>query len=84
MIMKRDLYKNQMLNVTLHQNYGLTRDAKNDQTLHEIVFKTGKYFEANDNGLFFDVERENVIVKILMPDLSIKHSEISNIKGKLN
>ena len=35
-------YINQTLNVTLHENYGATKDPKTEQTLYEIVFKTGK------------------------------------------
>ena len=47
-------YINHTLNVTMHENYGATKDPKEDQPLYEIVFKTGRLVNAYDDGLFLE------------------------------
>lgn len=71
-----------MINVTMHENYGLTFDSKNDQTLYEIVFKTGKLTAAYDDGLLLETFRENHKVNIFIPNNSIKCVEMFDIKGE--
>lgn len=69
-----------MVNVTMHENYGLTFDSKNDQTLYEIVFKTGKLVGVFDEGLLLETTRENHKVRIFIPHSSIKCVEIFDFK----
>lgn len=71
-----------MINVTMHENYGLTFDSKNDQNLYEIVFKTGKLIAVHDDGLLLETYRENHKVNIFIPHNSIKCIEIFDIKGE--
>lgn len=82
MKMNWDKFKGLMLNVTLHENYGLQEDRKSDQTLYEIVFKTGKLLDVFEDGLLLEAQRENMIVKIFIPHQSIKCVEIFDIKGE--
>ena len=72
-------YIGQTLNITMHENYGLTLDTKSDTTIYEIVFKTGKLADAYDDGLMLEAERENILVKIFIPYSSIKCVEIFNL-----
>ncbi|MHB8578953.1 MAG: hypothetical protein ACYDA4_03710 [Ignavibacteriaceae bacterium] len=74
-----DKYIGQTLNVTMHENYGLTLDPKSDTTIYEIVFKTGKLAGAYDDGLLLEAEREKVLVKIFIPYSSIKCVEIFDL-----
>ncbi len=69
----------QTLNITMHENYGLTLDSKSDTTIYEIVFKTGKLIGAYDDGLMLEAEREKILVKIYIPYSSIKCVEIFNL-----
>ena len=69
-------YINQTLNVTLHENYGATKDPKNEQALYEIVFKTGKLANAYDDGLLLEAQREDQVIGIFIPYGSIKCVEI--------
>jgi hypothetical protein len=71
-------YINYTLNITLHENYGATKDPKTDQPLYEIVFKTGRLINAYDDGLLLETERENERVGIFVPYSSIKCVEIFN------
>ena len=69
-------YINQTLNVTLHENYGATKDPKTEQALYEIVFKTGKLVNAYDDGILMEAQREDQVVGIFIPYSSIKCVEI--------
>lgn len=69
-------YINHTLNVTLHENYGATKDPKSEQPLYEIVFKTGRLINAFDDGLLLETERENERIGIYVPYPSIKCVEI--------
>jgi len=71
-------YINYTLNITLHENYGATKDPKTDQPFYEIVFKTGKLINAYDEGLLLETQRENENVGIFVPFSSIKCVEIFN------
>ncbi len=72
-------YLGQTLNITMHENYGLTLDKKTDTTIYEIVFKTGKLEQAFDDGLLLDAVREKEHIKIFVPFSSVKCVEIFNI-----
>jgi len=69
-------YINQTLNVTLHENYGATKDPKTEKPLYEIVFKTGKLVNAYDDGILLETQREEELVGIFIPHSSIKCVEI--------
>ena len=69
-------YINHILNVTMHENYGATKDPKEDQPLYEIVFKTGKLTNAFDDGILLETEREDQSIGIFIPYSSIKCVEI--------
>ncbi len=69
-------YINQTLNVTLHENYGATKDPKTEKPLYEIVFKTGKLISAYDDGILLEAQREDQVVGIFIPHSSIKCVEI--------
>jgi hypothetical protein len=69
-------YINRTLNITMHENYGATKDPKVDQQLYEIVFKTGKLVNAYDDGLLLETEREDQSIGIFIPYNSIKCVEI--------
>ncbi len=69
-------YINQTLNVTLHENYGATKDPKTEQALYEIVFKTGKLVNAYDDGILLEAQRDDQVVGIYIPHNSIKCVEI--------
>ncbi len=71
-------YIGKTLNVTMHENYGLTFDTKADATIYEIVFKSGKLIKAYDEGLMLETQREKEMVKIFIPHNSIKCVEIFN------
>jgi len=66
------------LNITLHENYGLTADPNTNSPLYEIVFKTGKLTAFYDDGLLLETEREKEQVRIYIPYQSIKCVEIFN------
>ena len=69
-------YINHTLNVTMHENYGATKESKEDQPLYEIVFKTGKLTNAFDDGILLETEREDQSIGIFIPYSSIKCVEI--------
>ncbi|HED07475.1 MAG TPA: hypothetical protein ENI57_05110 [Ignavibacteria bacterium] len=71
-------YIGQTLNVTMHENYGITSDPKSDTPIYEIVFKSGKLVNAYENGILLETEREETKVKIYIPLSSIKCVEIFN------
>ena len=71
-------YIGQTLNVTMHENYGITSDPKTETPIYEIVFKSGKLIEAYDNSILLETEREGTKVKIYIPLSSIKCVEIFN------
>ncbi len=68
----------QMLNITMHENYGLTMDQKSNAPIYEIVFKTGKLIGVYDEGIMLEAEREKEIIKIFIPFSSVKCVEIFN------
>ncbi|GMU95476.1 MAG: hypothetical protein HZC46_07745 [Ignavibacterium album] len=70
-----------MVNVTMHENYGLTFDSKNYQTLYEIVFKSGTLSAVYEDGLLLETSRENHKVNIFIPHSSVKCVEVFDIKG---
>ena len=69
-------YINQTLHVTLHENYGVTKDPKSENPVFEIVFKTGRLVSAFDDGLLLEADRESERVGIFIPYTSIKCVEI--------
>ncbi len=69
-----------LVNVTMHENYGLTEDKRNEQTLYEIVFKHGTLNAVFDEGLLLETIRENHKVQIFIPHSSIKCIEFFEIK----
>ncbi len=71
-------FEGKTLNITMHENYGLTMDSKSNTPIYEIVFKTGKLTGVFDEGLLLETEREKELVKIFIPYLSIKCVEIFN------
>lgn len=68
----------QTLNVTMHENYGITSDPKSNTAIYEIVFKSGKLVNAYDDGILLETEKEETKVKIFIPLSSIKCVEIFN------
>ena len=71
-------YLNHNINITMYENYGVVYGNKKDEhpTFYEIVFKTGKLLEANDQGIILEAVREGQIYKIYIPYPSIKCAEI--------
>lgn len=76
--MQWDKFVGKTLNITMHENYGLTIDTRSDSTIYEIVFKSGKLAEIYDDGLLLETEKDNEIVRIFVPHTSIKCVEIFN------
>ncbi|MBI9069999.1 MAG: hypothetical protein JEY94_00275 [Melioribacteraceae bacterium] len=74
-------YIGQMLNITMNENYGVVFGKKeSDQPqFYEIVFKTGKLTEAFEDGLLLEAVRDEHVVKIYVPLVSIKCVEIFDI-----
>jgi hypothetical protein len=72
------------LNITMHENYGLTLDPKTNSPFYEIVFKTGTLTDAYDEGLLLETTREQKVVKIFIPYSSIKCVEIFNLNMEIN
>ncbi len=68
----------QTVNVTMFENYGVVYGQKKGEqpTFYEIVFKTGKLLAAYDDGLLLEAVRENQIIKVYIPYVSIKCVEI--------
>ena len=73
-----NVYIGKTLNITMHENYGLTMDQKSDTPIYEIVFKTGKLVGVFQEALLLEAQRESEIVKIYIPYSSIKCVEIFN------
>ncbi|QQS37565.1 MAG: hypothetical protein IPM56_06320 [Ignavibacteriales bacterium] len=67
------------INVTMHENYGYSFDAKSDAPVYEIVFKSGVLSSAYDEGLLLETQREGEQIRIFIPHGSIKCVEIFNI-----
>ncbi|HSP86559.1 MAG TPA: hypothetical protein VLN45_00375 [Ignavibacteriaceae bacterium] len=68
-------YFGKILNITMHENYGV-KDIVSDSPFYEIVFKTGKLTNAFDEGLLLETVREQNTIKIFVPFTSIKCVEI--------
>ena len=66
------------INITMNENYGVVYGTKKDEqpTFYEIVFKTGKLIESNEDGLLLEAVREGQVFKIFVPLNSIKCAEI--------
>ena len=73
-----EAYKGQTLNVTMHENYGITSDPNSENPIYEIVFKSGKLLQSFEDGILLETEREGTKVKIFIPVSSIKCVEIFN------
>lgn len=71
-----DEYVGKMLNVTLHENYGVREVPGLDSPFYEIVFKTGRLTAAYDDGLLLETVREEKMVRIFVPYQSVKCVEI--------
>lgn len=71
-------YINRTINITMNESYGVVYGTKKDDqpTFYEIVFKTGKLIESNDEGLIIESEREGQTFQIYVPYSSIKCAEI--------
>ncbi len=65
-----------MINVTLHENYGIVLDQKSDSHVYEIVFKSGILAGAFDDGLLLENKRDGALVRIFVPYTSVKCIEI--------
>ncbi|HSL90711.1 MAG TPA: hypothetical protein VK870_15515, partial [Ignavibacteriaceae bacterium] len=77
-------YVGMTLNVTMHENYGMTIVPGSKSPLYEIVFKSGKLIESFDDGLLLETEREKTVVLIFIPYQSIKCVEIFQLQGGIN
>lgn len=71
-------YQGKTLNVTMLENYGVVYNkVQNDHpAFYEIVFKTGKLIESNEDGLVLETKREETTFIIFIPYNSIKCVEI--------
>ncbi len=69
-------YIGKTLNITMHENYGITVDPKSDTPIYEIVFKSGNLVGVFDEGLMLESSRDKEKVKIFIPHHSIKCVEI--------
>ena len=78
MNLDRNEYINHTLNVTMRENYGATKDPKEDQPLYEIVFKTGRLVNAYNDGLLLEKEREGKSIGIFLPFTSVKCVDFFN------
>lgn len=84
MKMNWENYVGMTLNVTMHENYGMTIDPGSKSPLYEIVFKSGKLIESFDDGLLLETEREKTVVLVFIPYQSIKCVEIFQLQGGIN
>ena len=71
-------FKGQTLIVTLHENYGMAYNKKEDMPFYEIIFKIGKLTDIFDEGLLLETTREEKPVLIFIPYQSVKCVEILN------
>ncbi|MBU1100895.1 MAG: hypothetical protein KKA84_10885 [Bacteroidetes bacterium] len=71
-------YIDRTINITMNENYGVVYGSKEDEqpTFYEIVFKTGKLIESNEEGLVIEAVREGQSFLIYVPYISIKCAEI--------
>ncbi len=74
-----DEYTGKLLNITMHENYGVIDDPGSESPFYEIVFKLGKLIGSFDEGLLLETIREQKIVKIFVPYSSIKCAEIFEV-----
>jgi hypothetical protein len=74
-----DEYLGKILNVTMHENYGVRDIPGAESPFYEIVFKTGKLVNAFDDGLLLEAVREQKAVRIFVPYGSIKCVEIFDL-----
>jgi hypothetical protein len=72
-------YREKILNITMHENYGVQDIPGADSPFYEIVFKTGKLVDAFDEGILLEAIREQKIVRIFIPYDSIKCAEIFDL-----
>jgi len=72
-------YIGKILNVTMHENYGVQDLPGSESPFYEIVFKTGKLTGAFDEGILLEAVREQKLVRIFIPYSSIKCVEIFDL-----
>lgn len=68
-----------LVNITMHENYGLKSDPKIESPIYEIVFKSGRLKASYDEGLLLETDREGQQISIFIPHQSIKCVEIFNL-----
>ena len=71
-------YIGKTVNVTMFENYGIQTDPRSNETIYEIVFKSGRLEGVYDEGLLIESEKEKEQVRIFIPHQSIKCVEIFN------
>ncbi|GAB4295774.1 MAG: hypothetical protein Kow0098_18390 [Ignavibacteriaceae bacterium] len=76
--MEWNKFKGKLLNITLHENYGMTIDPQKQTPFYEIVFKTGTLIEVYEDGLLLETNRDDQKINIYVPFSSIKCVEIFN------
>ena len=76
---KWEEYTGKLLNITMHENYGVVDDPAADSPFYEIVFKTGKLINSFDEGLLLETVREQKKIRIFVPYGSIKCVEIFDV-----
>ncbi|MBV6511401.1 MAG: hypothetical protein HRU80_07250 [Ignavibacteriales bacterium] len=69
-------YIGKVLNITMHENYGIVMEPKSNTPIYEIVFKSGQLVGAFSEGLLLETTRENETVRIFIPHNAIKCVEI--------
>ncbi len=69
-------FTGRMINVTMHENYGIVMDEKSGAPVYEIVFKSGTLLGAFDDGLLLESQRDGANIKIFIPFPSVKCVEI--------
>lgn len=74
-----DEYNGKILNITMHENYGVQDDPGQETPFYEIVFKTGKLIGVFDEGLLLEAVREQKKVRIFVPFTSMKCVEIFDL-----
>jgi hypothetical protein len=72
-------YQGKILNVTMHENYGVQDIPNSESPFYEIVFKTGKLAGAFEEGILLEAIREQKTVRIFIPYNSIKCAEIFDL-----
>lgn len=74
-----DEYRGKVLNITMHENYGIQDSPGSESPFYEIVFKTGNLIGSFDEGLLLEAVREQKTVRIFVPYSSIKCVEIFDL-----